>query len=143
MSHVSVDKKGNLVMTTELSHISVAREGNLVMTTAAELNHPWLLFGDIDPAYISFGLVQGGYRRINVVWSTVEYGHCQSRVIKRSKVKRESKRIICLDRRLVRIVAKYNNPTVDKINYFLKAAIFVEYYFYKHAGWQRIDARVI
>ena len=40
MSHVSVDKKGNLVMTTELSHISVAREGNLVMTTAAELNHP-------------------------------------------------------------------------------------------------------
>ena len=39
---------------------TLALSGDIVMSTAKELKHPPLLFGDIDPGYLFFGLVKSG-----------------------------------------------------------------------------------
>ena len=46
--------------------------------------------------------------------------------------------IDCVDSRLVRIVVKFDNGNLAKINIFLKNEIYAEFRFDKDKGWKRI-----
>ena len=62
-----------------------AQKGDLVTSTAAELRHPRLLFDDIDPGYVFHGHVTATDRTtVDVIWSTVEFGHRQAKVAKQN-----------------------------------------------------------
>ena len=118
-----------------------AQKGDLVTSTAAELNHPRLLFDDIDPGYVFHGHVTATDRTtVDVIWSTVEFGHRQAKVAKQNK-KKQFRGIGCVSRKLVRIVAKYDSENLDKLNHFLKAAIYAEFFFTQKVGWKRIHNR--
>ena len=41
----------------------------------------------------------------------------------------------------MRIVAKYDTENLDKLNHFLKAAIYAEFFFTQKVGWKRIRNR--
>ena len=59
--------------------------------------------------------------RVDTIWSPVEIGHRQKKVIKKKRQKgSDMLGISCVSRRLVRIVVKFNNDDLSKLNDFLK-----------------------
>ena len=120
-----------------------AQRGDLVTSTAAELNHPRLLFDDIDEGYIFFGIVtQADQTALKVEWSMVEHGHQKARVVKKKGEKKGDhfRDIEWVSRRLVRVVARCNSGNLNRLNHFVKAAISAEFFFVRHVGWKRIHS---
>ena len=119
------------------------QRGDLVTSTAAELNHPRLLFGDIDEGYIFFGIVtEADQTALKVEWSTVEHGHQKARVVKKKGEKKGDhfRDIEWVSMRLVRVVARCNSGNLNRLNHFVKAAISAEFFFVRHVGWKRIHS---
>ena len=103
-------------------------------STAKELNHPSYLLGRIDPGYILFGVVRGGDKdTVMVGWNKPEPMLRQDK----GYINDDIKVIEYADRNLVRVIAKSNDQNLAKMNNFLRAAIYHEFYFRKGIGWAK------
>ena len=77
-------------------------------------------------------------KTVDVAWSEVEVGHVQAKV-KRGKDEVDYMGMICVSRSLVTVVVKYNQTNLDKLNHFIWAAIYAEFFFMRNVGWKRIQ----
>ena len=119
---------------------TIPQVGDIVMSTATELRHPRLLFGEIDPGYIFFGLVKNDDKdTVDVAWLPVEIGHARVNVArKKGEPQDKFRSIVTVSRRLVRVVVKFNQQSLEKLNNFLKAAVYSEFFYSRKVGWKRI-----
>ena len=59
-------------------------------------------------------------------------------VRKKGEGKEEFWSIVTVSRKLVRVLVKKNQSSVDKLNHFLKAAIFGEFSYIRNVGWKSV-----
>ena len=112
----------------------LAQFGDLVTSTAKELNHPDYTSGRVNPGYILFGVVRGGDKdTVLVSWNKPEPIFCKNTGV----VNHDTKLIEYADRTLVRVVAKSDDQQITKMNNFLRAAIYHEFFFKKGVGWTK------
>ena len=136
---LSVAKKRRFHRQLKHYDVDLAQVGDIVMATALKLDHPRYRSGDIDPGYIFFGLVKSSEAKtVDVAWSEVEVGHVQAKV-KRGKDEVDYMGMICVSRSLVTVVVKYDQTNLDKLNHFIRAAIYAEFFFMRNVGWKRIQ----
>ena len=102
----------------------MAQVGDLVTSTAKELNPPRALSGEISPGSMFFGIVVISLdpNTVDFAWSHVELGHKSSDIVKPDigRCGDDLYVVVCVDRRLVRIVAKNDNGNVDNVNHFFE-----------------------
>ena len=109
----------------------LAQFGDLVTSSVKELNHHRYLSGDVDPGYMMFGVVKGGDKdTVLVAWNDVEPAlkHFVS-------VNSEPNYMDYVSPSLVRVVGKYDDPNLCKMNNFLCATIYHQFRFRKGIGW--------
>ena len=76
---------------------------------------------------------------VDVTWSRVEVGHMRANVVqKKGEGKEEFRSIVTVSRKLVRVLVKKNQSSLDKLNHFLKAAIFGEFFYIRNVEWKSI-----
>ena len=115
----------------------LAEVGDLITSTARELNHPRWLFGDIDPGFF-FGMVlSADPDSVEVAWEKVEPQLQKAKVAtkKGERGNEDFRDIKFVGRSLVRVVGKYDDGKLEKMNSFIKAAIFSNFRFKKNVGW--------
>ena len=118
---------------------TLAQPGDLVTATAKDLNHPRLLFGDVDPGYMFFGVVVSGDKYTpKVSWNRVESALRKAKIAARlGKKKEDFKEIKWVSRALVRVLGKFDDPHMARMNNFIRASIYHEFYFDVDQGWKK------
>ena len=110
----------------------LAQFGDLVTSTAKELCHPCYVAGRVDPGYILFGAVKGGGKdTVLVGWNRPEKVFLKGKGAESN----DTSIIGYADRTLVRVVAKSDDRQLAKMNNFLRAAIYHEFFFKGGVGW--------
>ena len=111
----------------------MAQQGDLVTCTAKELNHPRLRFGNIAAGYFFGVVVSGDNEMVCMDWNDVQHNLKVAKVVKineRARAKYDVFREIkFVYRTLVRVVAKYDDPFMGRINHFVKSTIFLDFYY--------------
>ena len=109
----------------------LAQFGDLVSSSAKELNHPRYLSGDVDPGYFLFGVVRGGDEdTVMVAWNNIEPALKDA-----GSAKVDMKLMDYVSRNLVRVVGKYDDSKLIKMNNFIRATIYHEFTYKKGVGW--------
>ena len=76
---------------------------------------------------------------VDVAWSRIEVSHmCANVVQNKGERKEEFRSIGTVSRKLVSVLVKKNQSSVDKLNHFLKAAIFGEFFYIRNVEWKSI-----
>ena len=76
---------------------------------------------------------------VDMAWYQVELGHiCVNVVRKKGGNKEDFCSIVTVIRKLVGVIIKHNQTSLDKLKYFLNATIFGEFFYIRNVGWKSI-----